>query len=361
MDATGEPPSGRCTSRWGGHLWYGHGGYTTASGDRRAMQRCAICGRTRLSPQTPSTNTAGPKPGASSAVRDAYAVFWDTVVRRYPTVGLPRAAKEATKKAGVSAATRARWLRRPRADLMPALDTVPAAQLRLLEAALYASSGKTPWPSTLGVKFWRRVRSDIWFEYDEPRHWGNDCFDSPGTARAIWQVVVRAACVAAVVRGEGIRTEVRDLVPTVSDGWLNVLLAGGLGRENARGVKSPISFWLDLRAGVAAIAVTRHRTVGLAGALLGDWGPGMRFRLQLERAEFFRGETLVIPVPSADRYVAGELRDYPVELKLVVPDVSGSMHAPTRWWNLDEGAMAWSGLIPKLFRNAKSPDNEASV
>lgn len=322
------------------------------SGDRRRMQRCALCGRTRLSPDTPGNGAVGPRPGARSPAPDAYEAFWRTVVLRYPVVGLPRAAEEAAQVAKVRAWTRSRWLRSPRVDCVPRLDGVPLAQVRLLEAALHVWSGQVPLPRSVGLDKWRRLRGYLWFEFDEPRHLDNAPFDSPDDAAQIWQAVVRAACVAAVVRGEGIRPEVLGLVPNVADGWLGVLQTGGLANEEPGGARSPISFWLELGSGpldncVTAIAATRHRTVGLAGATVGLWKP-MRFHLGLDEAEYSDG-TLVLSVPAATRHLRDDLRDYPMILRLAETRHDGSVSGPY-WWDLDEGQAAFTTLVPKLFR-----------
>lgn len=305
-----------CTSRWGGHLWYRHSSYRAASGEERQVQRCEYCGLTRLSPQTPGDGRVGPEPGVTSPVPSAYATFWETVVQRYPAVGLPRAAEEAQTSAGITPSTRSRWLRHPRGDYMPSFNSIPASQLRLLEAALHVWRGCVPRPRVAGLQEWRRLRRHLHYQVDEPPLPANRHFEDPNHAAAIWQLVVRSACVAAVVRGEGIRPEVRDLVPGLSDAWLDVLLDGGLVGMQAHGSKRPVSFWIALAgAGVTAIAATRDRTVGVAGALGDDWRP-MRFRLGLEGATYRSSGDLVLPVPAATEHFKNGHKTYDLVLRL---------------------------------------------
>lgn len=320
MTGQGPPQSGvqKCPSQYSRHLWYRHGGYRTAAGEWQARERCFHCKLVRPAGGKAANRKRGPVargvPG-SPAFRD----FWETLIRRYPAIGLAGATTEAAAAAGVSTSTARRWVLTPLPEGMPSLRDVPLAQLRLLEAALLIRDVRRPEMS--GLDRWQRLRSEAYGTYDDDYH-ENTAFREHGPA--FWQAFLRAAAVAGVVRGEGMCAALRDLVPTARDTWMTVLDHGGLNRTGRSG--GVLDCWLTLDdSSFTVVLGTRRRTVGTAAVVAGSWRP-MTVRVRLDKAEYSSG-TVVLPVPAATQRSKRGTRDYP--LILTIPEAA-------TWWDLDD-------------------------
>ena len=273
-------------------------------------------------------------PGSVSSSSDAYGEFWRTLVSRYPAIGLRAATDESALAARVSASTARRWVMTPLRERMPAITDVPESQLRLLEAALRVRQGSVEVPVVHGLDRWQRIRSEVYGTYDDD-YFENRTFRVE--APALWQAFLRAAAVAAVVRGEQMWARLRQAVPNALDTWMGVLERGGLNR-NGKPV-SRLDCWIQFESGsVTVVMGTRRRVVGAATVLAGSW-PAMTVRLRLDQAEYHSG-TVTVPVPAATQHLKSGERDYPLILwfsddpswyDLDSPDI---VHSP--YWDDDE-------------------------
>lgn len=345
-----ERPSGR-------HYFLGHGGYGTATGEWQAQERCSFCGTVRPAGGDKPERKPGPLPGVRSHEEsgkrfphgvERYQRFWESVLNQYHLLGLPQAVKAARDEVGVSASMASRWVRSPRPDALGTFSGFSEERLTLLEAALDVRSGRWQLPQASGIREWRdyrRTPEDLrlpgLLSPEELMHHGN----------AIWQTILSALCVAAVVRGKPFPHFYLSMVPEASEKWLDEISEGDLFPTSGSPTpaKGPLRIWLQGDWPTTVIVSTRARVVGVTTVEAAEL-PDVTVRLRTSGLHVHRRKRSMdshtarfadvsMPVVGAPKRHSGEVGDYALVLWLY----------RNSWWDLDVPEYRRSSFVPRVF------------